>query len=81
MKVGKLRKLYSLNGTVELLEYIGENPGCSKETLTFVSSQILSLRLAAFREYGLICKEELRLTKLGRKYVSLIQQMEALEPR
>jgi len=81
MKIGKLRKLYSLHGTAEILEYIEKNPGCNRKDLKeVVPLRISSHRLATFREYGLIHqREELTLTELGKKYLSIIREMEALE--
>jgi len=31
MKVSRLRKLYSLKGTAELLEFISQNPGATQK--------------------------------------------------
>ena len=80
MKIGKLRKLYSLKGTAEILEYIYENPGCTKKDLREIAlSQIILQRLTMFREYGLIHQDELMLTELGKKLLSLINEIESLE--
>jgi predicted transcriptional regulator len=80
MKIGKLRKLYSLTGTAEILEYIYENPGCTKKDLREIAlSQVVSQRLNMFKEYGLVHQDELMLTESGKKFLSLIHEIESLE--
>lgn len=81
MKSGKLRRLYSLEGTAEILEYIDRNPGCIQGDLKVITlSKTIVSRLTTFREYGLIHqKEELTLTELGKRYLSAIRAVEALE--
>ena len=82
MKIGKLRRLYSLKGTAEIMEYIYHNPGCTKNDLREVAfSQIVSQRLDKLREYGLIHQDELMLTELGKKVLSLIHDIESLEKK
>ncbi len=76
---GRLKKLYSLEGTAEILEYLDAHPGCGKRDLEGVASpSIVSKRLQTFRALRLITKE-LELTDTGREYLDIIRKIEALE--
>ncbi len=76
---GRLKKLYSLEGTAEILEYLDAHPGSRKRDLEGVASPpIVSKRLHTFLALGLITKG-LELTNAGREYLDIIRKIEALE--
>ncbi len=76
---GRLKKLYSLEGTAEILEYLNGHPGCRKRDLhTVASPSTVSKRLHTFLTLGLITRE-LELTNEGRKYLGTIRKIETLE--
>ncbi len=76
---GRLKKLYSLEGTAEILEYLDGHPRCRKGDLQAVASpSTVSKRLHTFLTLGLIT-EELELTNEGRKYLGTIRKIETLE--
>ncbi len=76
---GRLKKLYSLDGTVEILEYLDGHPGCRKRDLQAVARpSTVSKRLHTFLTLGLIT-EELELTNEGRKYLGTIREIETIK--
>ena len=80
MNTRNLRRLYSHDGTVELLEYILRHEGCCrKDVLHLASRSTVDNRLKDFRELSLIEKgTSLRLTESGRTYLSIIKDVESL---
>ncbi len=76
--VSRLRKLYSRKGTVEILEYVNNNPACEISDLEKVATPfVVEKRLQTFRALQLMT-ERLELTDAGRKYLGIIRVIESL---
>jgi len=79
MKVSRLRKLYSLKGTAELLEFIGQHPGATQKDLEAIADPfIVAARIEKFLNFGLI-DQQMTLTEKGEIFLTVIRKIEALE--
>ena len=79
MKVGGLQKLYSLEGTAELLEFISQNPGATQKDLEAIADpSIVAERIEEFLNFGLV-DQQMVLTEKGETFLAVIRKIEALE--
>ena len=79
MKVSRLQKLYSLKGTAELLEFIGEHPGATQKDFEAIADPfIVAERIEEFLNFGLI-DQQMTLTEKGEMFLATIRKIEALE--
>ncbi len=79
MKVSRLQKLYSLEGTAELLEFIGQNPGATQKDFEAIADpSIVATRIEEFLNFGLV-DQQMVLTEKGETFLAVIRKIEALE--
>ena len=79
MKVSRLQKLYSLKGTAELLEFIGQHPGTTQKDFEAIADpSIVATRIEEFRNFGLV-DQQMTLTEKGETFLTIIRKIEALE--
>ncbi len=79
MKLSRLKRLYSLKGTAELLEFIGQHPGSTQKDLEAIADPfIVAERIEEFLNFRLI-DQQMVLTEKGETFLTVIRKIEALE--